>query len=807
MNIMKEILKGIFSFVLLTSCAQLACAQDALEVSSESIPSSLQTETSLKLTGEWTTSAFSELKTALGTNGFGVSNTALTLVDMSAATIAENTDLYVNAGFGKNGAFINCKALKEVIMPAETEAAHFASFQNAFNNCSALESIDLSGCTNVTTFNNTFYGCSSLKQANLKNNTAAVQSNSWTSAFEGCSNLATVSLPAGFVPTSKVFANCTALQEIDWSACAATEVPTFYANLFDGVTVSGISLKLNHEQYILFKTDGNWSTLNLVDLSPEPSTEYTVDASDIPSSLTKATALTLTGEWDSDKFNLLTLALGNNGGILSTPNTTLLTLDMSQITVAEDTPLYRKGFKEYGIFNNCTALVQVIMPAAGEAAKFTDLSLAFSGCGALKSIDLSNCSGITSLSKAFYNCGSLTSVNLSACTALTNTDNAFENCEALESVSLPANFPVGKSTFAYCNALKEIDWTAFTGTEVPALSKTFFMGIDDLSLIKLSLKYDAYKLFSANSDWSELQLYNTEPDKVTDFVVDASDIPNSLTKATTVTLTGEWDSDKFNLLSMALGNNGGLFDVYNTTLTTLDMSQITVAEGTPLSRQGINKEYGIFNNCTALTDVVLPAATECAKFTSLKKAFKGCTALKNIDLSLFVNATDLDEAFKSTAITKADLSGYTAVGTTVSAFEGCSALENVVLPASFRAGNYTFADCVTLKSIDFTAYTDMEEAPACSNNTFSGIDDLSLITLKVGNNLSVFEQHKIWSQFQLESDTATGMEQIQAATGKAAVYTVDGRFVGVYNLSENILSELPAPGIYIIGGKKYVKTR
>ena len=224
---MKEIFKGIFSFVLLTSCAQLVCAQDALEVSSENIPSSLKTETSLKLTGEWDTYAFSQLKNALGTNVFGGSNTSLTKLDLSSTQIAENTSLYVSAGFTSNGAFMNCKALTEVVMPTAEEAAQFTSFQGAFQNCDKLTTIDLSGCTNVTTFNNAFYGCASLTQADLKNNVAATKTSSWSSAFEGCSSLAQVSLPAGFAPTNKVFANCTALTEIDWSACNATEtVPT-----------------------------------------------------------------------------------------------------------------------------------------------------------------------------------------------------------------------------------------------------------------------------------------------------------------------------------------------------------------------------------------------------------------------------------------------------------------------------------------------------------------------------------------------------------------------------------------------------
>ena len=143
-------------------------------------------------------------------------------------------------------------------------------------------------------------------------------------------------------------------------------------------------------------------------------------------------------------------------------------------------------------------------------------------------IDLSGCAGLVSLEKAFQGCTSLEKVDLSSSSHLESVDDAFESCEALTTVILPEVFPMGKNTFAYCSALKDVDWTAFAGTEVPEMSKTFFMGIDDLKAVTLSLKYEAYKLFSADEDWSELNLYNTEPEKVTDFVVDASDIPSSL---------------------------------------------------------------------------------------------------------------------------------------------------------------------------------------------------------------------------------------------------------------------------------------
>ena len=710
----------------------------------------------------------------------------------------------MSAGFTSNGVFSSCKALKEVVMPVAEEAAHLVSMEKAFANCNALETVDLTGCVNVSTFSNAFYACESLKGADLSTNVAAVKSNAWASAFEACTALAQVKLPAGFVTTSKVFSGCVALQEIDWSACTATEVPVFYADMLDGVELSGVTLKLNHPQYVLFKADEGWSQLNLLDLNPEPSTEFTVDASDIPSSLKKATAVTLTGTWDSNAFNLLCMAMMDNPAFVTSENTVLQKVDMSAARIAEGTSLRWQGLSAYGIFRNFKALKEVKMPVAEEAAHFTDFGMAFQNCDQLVTIDLSGCAGLVSLEKAFQGCTSLEKVDLSSSSHLESVDDAFESCEALTTVILPEVFPMGKNTFAYCSALKDVDWTAFAGTEVPEMSKTFFMGIDDLKAVTLSLKYEAYKLFSADEDWSELNLYNTEPEKVTDFVVDASDIPSSLKKAVTVTLTGEWDSDAFNLLSMALGNNGGLFVTTNSTLVTLDMSRIKVAENTPLWRQGL-KEYGIFNNCTALEKVIMPTAEEAGHFTKLNKAFEGCTALRDIDLSLLTGATDIEAAFKGTAIEKADLSCCTSLGSTVSAFEGCVALQEVILPSCFVPANYTFADCTELKLIDYTAYTDTQDAPAVKNNTFSGIDDLKSVTLKVnGLNHNLFETHKIWSEFDVQYD-ADGIQSVVAPTETLEVYAIDGRYIGTYKSTEDWSSRVPYAGIYIVNGKKVLK--
>ena len=129
---MKRLTKGFLSFIMMTSYALGMSAQDATFVPADEIPSSLRDAASLKLTGTWGTSAFAELKMALGTNAIGGSNMVLTRVDMGEAVIEDGTSWYVSAGFTSNGVFSSCKALKEVVMPVAEEAAHLVSLEKAF---------------------------------------------------------------------------------------------------------------------------------------------------------------------------------------------------------------------------------------------------------------------------------------------------------------------------------------------------------------------------------------------------------------------------------------------------------------------------------------------------------------------------------------------------------------------------------------------------------------------------------------------------------------------------------------------------
>jgi hypothetical protein len=238
-------------------------SQEPTIVDSNDIPGGLTKTEAIKLTGTWNTDNFQELAQGIGTTGFGATNSKLKSVDMSEALIEEGTDLLVSGGFSSNGVFVNCKALTTVIMPAPEEAAKFDNLTKAFMNCSSLETIDLSGCTSITSLNNTFFNCSSLKEINIASN-SLTKSSSMANTFENCSALGAVTLPSTITFASKTFANCTALTDIDWTSYEGTEAPVFYYDMFEGISdLKTITLTVDKNCVDLFTADENWSKLNI----------------------------------------------------------------------------------------------------------------------------------------------------------------------------------------------------------------------------------------------------------------------------------------------------------------------------------------------------------------------------------------------------------------------------------------------------------------------------------------------------------------------------------------------------------------
>lgn len=239
-------------------------SQTEINVDAAAIPSNLRDAEVVRLTGTWNTAAFGELAVALGTSGFMATNKALRRIDMSQAAIEPGTDLYVQGSLSKNGVFVNCKALEAVVMPEGGGAANFANCSSAFMNCEKLATIDLSGCTGLTSLKSAFSGCASLRLADLSAATALTGMSSMQGAFSGCASLCKVVLPAEVTFSSGTFADCTSLSDIDWTRYAGTAAPVFYVGMFSGIAdLKAVTLTVSGDAYPLFAADANWSRLTL----------------------------------------------------------------------------------------------------------------------------------------------------------------------------------------------------------------------------------------------------------------------------------------------------------------------------------------------------------------------------------------------------------------------------------------------------------------------------------------------------------------------------------------------------------------
>ena len=509
---------------------------------------------------------------------------------------------------------------------------------------------------------------------------------------------------------------------------------------------------------------------------------YTFDAQSIPSTLSTAKQLVLTGAWGSDDFVALSTAIGNNAGFFATGNSTIESIDMSQATILENTKL-NSGANERGIFYGLKALTNVVMPVAEQAANFTSLSGAFWNCTALATIDLANCSSLTNLENAFYGCASLKAVNIATANGITKTYSAFDGCSSLESITLPATITLGKFMFGSCSALTTIDWSAYSEVEAPAMPANFFQYVDNVEGITLKVPAAAYESFAANADWSKLTLESVgevvAPEEGT-YTFDATQIPSDLSQARKIVLTGSWNTDSFLSLSDALGNNAGIPSPGNACLETIDMSQATVEAGTSLLGKfpgmfGGTRESGIFYGCSALTTVVMPANE--AGFGNISYAFQNCSSLTSIDLST-----------------------CTSISNTANTFDGCSSLTNVVFPATITLKKDMFAYCSSLTRIDWSAY-EGTEAPTYVA-IVDGFDPMPKnITLIVPEAAyESFAANAKWAKFNLQAATVTAIGCVEAALSLKVVYDINGRHIGTFNNVNNL-----PKGLYIINGKKVMK--
>lgn len=492
----------------------------------------------------------------------------------------------------------------------------------------------------------------------------------------------------------------------------------------------------------------------------------------------------MTGEWDTAALQKLCSAIGANLGFPPVGNSKLETVDMSEVTFAENTSFYvSAGMQNAGVFKMCKALKSVKFPANATTANITSLQGAFWNCEKLTACDVSALTGVTNINDAFYGTA-ITMADMSKWANVTKSEDAFGKCSQLASVVLPANFTIGKFLFNSCSALKLIDWSLFAGEEAPVISEEAMvfenLTEEQQAQITMMVPEAVFESFKASPVWKYITLQAVGQPEEGVYTVDANTIPSDLKDARKLTLTGYWETTNFKALCDALGNNAATTG--NSVLEKVDMSMAEIAIGTNLAAQfpGIfgTITKGIFQNCKALSEVVMPVAEQAANFRSFEQAFYGCAALTEIDLR-----------------------GCTGLNQTAAAFYACSTLENVVLPSNFTFATETFDRCEVLAKIDWSAF-EGTEAPAFKTNSIP-LRGKELTIVVPDAAFDSFSTADTWKSFNIVKASQSSVEEIEsvpADSGYRAVYNFSGRHVTTLAPGQGI-DTLPA-GLYIVAGRK-----
>ena len=481
-----------------------------------------------------------------------------------------------------------------------------------------------------------FYYCTGLKEINVAN--LNIENVAMTyNMFYGCSVLETIYAPAG----------------TDWST---SEVNTFSSQMFYNCSKliggNGTTYTNNPSDKTRARIDG---------LGGQPG-YFTDPAIPQPYALLTADQTAVTFYYDAElttrkaenadaTFVMLMASRGNEAPAWATSALTSVTFDNS--------------------FDQCHSL--------------KDLSLWFSGCSSLTSIDLSklHTENVTTMRRMFYNCSALTELDVSGFEMANVTDirEMFYSCTSLETIYAAAG----------------TNWNLETITSSSSMFHNCPKLVGGYGTIYTSATDQTQDKNRACIDTPDHPGYFTDP---------AAARPYAM-----VTLNEESKPIAVSFF-------------YDTELATRKAANPNATFALALSNNNNYNSPTAWNSAT-LTSVTFDASFKNYKgLTGLSNWFSGCSSLASIDLSNLntENVTTMYYMFNScSALTSLDLSGFD-VGKLTSTgwmFSGCTSLETIYAATgtnwnAITSSSYMFQNCSKLVGGNGTpfnsAYSDKARA-------------------------------------------------------------------------------------------------
>ena len=439
-----------------------------------------------------------------------------------------------------------------------------------------------------------FYYCTGLKEINVANlNIENVTMTSYM--FYGCSVLETIYAPAG----------------TDWST---SEVNTFSSQMFYNcsklVGGNGTAYTNNPSDKTRARIDG---------LGGQPG-YFTDPATPQPYALLTADQTAVTFYYDAElatrkaenadaTFVMLMASRGNEAPAWATSTLTSVTFDNS--------------------FDQCHSL--------------KDLSLWFSGCSSLTSIDLTklHTENVTTMRRMFYNCSALTELDVSGFEMANVTDirEMFYSCTSLETIYAAAGtnwnletITSSSSMFHNCPKLVGGYGTIYTSATAQTQDKNraCIDTPDHPGYFTDPAAARPYAMVTLNEESKPIAVsffYDTElatrkaanPDATFALALSNNNNYNSPTAWNSATLTSVTFDESFK-------NYKGLTGLSNwfsgcSSLASIDLSN--------LNTENVTTMYYMFYSCSALTSLDL-SGFDVGKLTSTGWMFSGCTNLETI---------------------------------------------------------------------------------------------------------------------------------------------------------------------------------
>ena len=418
-------------------------------------------------------------------------------------------------------------------------------------------------------------------------------------------------------------------------------------------------------------------------------------------------------------------------------------------TVEHNGTTYTVTALSWGAFYGCAALTSVTIPEG-----ITDiLPSTFHGCAALETVALPS-TLLTIQNYAFNGCSALTTINLPE--GLVSIGNfSFQRCTSLTTLTLPSTLTSMERSFEECTGLTHVYSNIMTPFAIGAF---WFINSDCVLTVPLGMR-DAYINCSGWGDGTG------EASKVFASVVEDDQA---------VVKTIEGVPVRYTLDAMKMTATIGRKE---STGNTRAIPQDTKGSVTfPETIEYLGKTYTVnrlgyhaCDSCQSITSVVLPSTVE----NYVEAGFRYCTSLKNAVIpvasnQMFMGCKALEEvtfvgkptyigptsfygcsALKSISLPE----GITSIGN--GAFHSCSSLESVELPKTLtNISTWAFRNCTSLKSIElpaklttlgksgvFFGCTNLEEVRALNptpidittlTNPFNGISSNCVLTVPVG---------------------------------------------------------------------------